>query len=93
MPEVRSEQAIAEKRAAMDGRGGRSGQAGGGSDSLSPEQTQQLKEFYGFDRPPVPAFFFEWLGLWPKELPNNGYVTFEPGRTTGAKTVTLLARV
>lgn len=84
------EQAIAEKRAAMEARGGRGGPSGSG-DSLTPEQTQQLKEFYGFDRPPVPAFF-EWLGAWPKELPNKGYVTFEPGKA-GVKTVTLQAPV
>lgn len=87
------EQAIAEKRAAMEARGGRGGPAAGGdSDAMSPEQTQQLKEFYGFDRPPVPAFF-EWLGVWPKELPNKGYVTFEAGKTAGVKTVTLQAPV
>lgn len=85
------EQAIAEKRAAMEARGGRGGPGGGGGDSLTPEQTQQLKEFYGFDRPPVPAFF-EWLGAWPKELPNKGYTTFEPGKS-GVRAVTLQAPV
>lgn len=87
------EQAIAAKRAAMESRGSRGGQTnGGGGDSLTPEQTQQLKEFYGFDRPPVPAFF-EWLGAWPKELPNKGYVAFEPEKTSAVKTVTLQAPV
>ncbi len=85
------EQAIAEKRATMEARGGSGGPSGGDGDSLTPEQTQQLKEFYGFDRPPVPAFF-EWLGAWPKELPNKGYVVFEPGKA-GVKTVTLQASV
>jgi microcin C transport system permease protein len=86
------EQAIAAKRAAMETRGSRGGPTGGGGDSLTPEQTQQLKEFYGFDRPPVPAFF-EWLGAWPKELPNKGYATFEPEKTSAVKTVTLQAPV
>lgn len=86
------EQAIAEKRAAMEARGGRGGPAGSNSDSLTPEQTQQLKELYGLDRPPVPAFF-EWLGAWPKELPNKGYATFEAGKFSDVKIVTLQAPV
>lgn len=80
------EQALAEKRAASEARGGRGGRADGG-DSLSREEIERLGEFYGFDRPPVPAFF-EWLGLWPKERPNKGHALFAPGEH-GERIVTL----
>lgn len=81
------EQALAEKRQAMESRGGKSGPGGG--DSLSKEEVQRLKEFYGFDRPPVPAFF-EWLGVLPKVMPNKGFATFPTGES-GARTVLLEA--
>lgn len=81
------EQALAEKRAASEARGGRGGPAGGG-ESLSKDEVERLKEFYGFNRPPVPAFL-EWLGAWPKEKANKGYVTFAPGVTSGTRPVSL----
>lgn len=81
------EQALEEKRAAAEKRGGRVGGDAGGSGSLSPEEVARLKEFYGFDRPPVPAFF-EWLGMKPKELSPKVSVTFAPGES-GPKPVRL----
>ncbi len=81
------EQALEEKRAAAEKRGGRVGGDTGSSGSLSPDEVARLKEFYGFDRPAVPAFF-EWLGMKPKELAPKGSVTFAPGET-GPKSVRL----
>lgn len=81
------EQAMEEKRAAAEKRGGRVGGETGSSGSLSPEEVARLKEFYGFDRPPVPAFF-EWLGMKTKELAPKGSVTFAPGEK-GPKSVRL----
>lgn len=83
------EQAMAEARAAKESRGSRGGAAASGSDAITPEQKQKLKELYGLDRPGIPAFF-EWLGVLPKNLPNGASASFEPNGPT-SQPVTLSA--
>ena len=83
------EQAMSEARAAMEEHAGRAGATRTGSESLSPEQTQKLKELYGLDRPGIPAFL-EWLGILPKNLPNSGSTSFDP-KEPGSNLVTLSA--
>jgi microcin C transport system permease protein len=53
------ERAIMEARAVSDTSGGVSADRGRGG--ISEEQMQALKEYYGFDQPPVQAYF-TWLG-------------------------------
>ena len=54
--------------------GAMSGEAGGGSSSslsgtvsLPPKALQELKRFYGFDKP-IYERYLSWLGIWPREI-------------------------
>ena len=43
------------------------------------EAKQMIKEYYGLDKPAV-VRYFNWLGLWPKEMEQN-LVTFKEGQS------------
>ena len=53
--------------------GGVSGEGGGSSSSVSgtvslpPKALQELKRFYGFDKP-IYERYLSWLGVWPREI-------------------------
>lgn len=47
--------------AQMSGDGGSAQTSGAGSGAISEEQMEQLKEYYGFDKPALQAYFI-WLG-------------------------------
>ena len=54
--------------------GAMAGEAGGGSSSshsgavsLPPKALQELKRFYGFDKP-IYERYLSWLGIWPREI-------------------------
>jgi microcin C transport system permease protein len=56
------ERALMEARMAdASGGGGSTSQADSGRGAISEEQMQMLREYYGFDKPPVQAYFL-WLG-------------------------------
>ena len=59
-------------------------QEGGGGAStmrmeLSPRALEQLKKFYGFDKPVIQRYFL-WLGLWPRELNERSMLPGESSR-------------
>mgnify|MGYP001199413152 FL=1 len=54
--------------------GAMAGEAGGGSSSsvsgsvsLPPKALEELKRFYGFDKP-IYERYLSWLGIWPREI-------------------------
>lgn len=77
------ERAIMEARMADASGAGRSGVSdvgGTGSGAISEEQMAQLKAYYGFDRPPVEAYFV-WLGKVLRGDLGNSYRYNEPVTT------------
>jgi len=55
------EQAIAQARAANMEGGGGGGASVGENTAMTEDELQQLREYYGFDKPMISAYFF-WLG-------------------------------
>jgi len=58
------ERALAERQQAAQKRMGMAGSAPAASGPASPEELDNLKRRYGFDRPLVEAYAI-WLGVWP----------------------------
>jgi len=76
------ERAIMEARMA-DASGGSAslaGPSGSGSGAISEEQMEQLKAYYGFDKPPLLAYF-AWLGKVVRGDLGNSYRYNEPVTT------------
>jgi microcin C transport system permease protein len=58
------EQALAERQQASQKRMGQGGSASDASGPASPEEIDNLRRRYGFDRPLIEAYGI-WLGVWP----------------------------
>ena len=66
--------------------GGRGGKNAGGS--LSEEKMEELKAYYGFDRPFLPAYGV-WLGVWPREA-SKQFIKFDEGKSEMPVTLKVL---
>ncbi len=51
----------------------KSGRHGGNESSLSPEQQEEIKRYYGFDKPWLQAYAI-WLGILPAEINTHTFV-------------------
>jgi microcin C transport system permease protein len=64
---------------------GAASSAGAVEGVITKEAMEELKRFYGFDKP-IWIRYLIWLGVWPRETENRT-VTFEPGQTESIKNV------
>lgn len=62
------------------------GIASEGETSIPPKALEELKRYYGFDKPIYERYLI-WLGVWPREVDQYSVELDQPRRVTGGKSV------
>ena len=70
--------------AASEGGGGGGGLAGSGEQTIPPKALEELKRYYGFDKP-ILERYVSWLGVWPREVDQYSVELGEPRRVSGGQ--------
>lgn len=62
------------------------GIASSGESSIPPKALEELKRYYGFDKPIYERYLI-WLGLWPREIDQYSFELDVSRRVTGGKSI------